>query len=298
MTKILITGGNGFIGKHTTKHLIKLGHEVIVASRSANEMLNCKTFQVDLLEREAPKKLITNVKPEVLIHLAWETEHGSFWHSELNVDWLRASNALLEEFFTHCGQRAVLAGSCAEYDWTALGSDGIAHEMLTPRIPSTSYGHAKNSMFNIAQKMIEQGLSIAWGRLFLVYGEAEKKERLVPSIIQNLMSNSNAPMSSGIQIRDLMFNEDAGRAFAELALSQLTGALNVSTGKGVALRSVGELIAGIIGKPELLKLGHYPERHDEPPVLVGDARNLTNGLKFTPAFTLESGISKIIQNWR
>ena len=55
--------------------------------------------------------------PTHLLHLAWYAEPGLFWRSPENLRWVEASLRLLRAFAEHGGQRAVMAGSCAEYAW-------------------------------------------------------------------------------------------------------------------------------------------------------------------------------------
>ena len=58
------------------------------------------------------------IRPEVLIHLAWYAEHGKYWTSPENVRWVEASLALLRGFAAAGGRRVVMAGTCAEYEWS------------------------------------------------------------------------------------------------------------------------------------------------------------------------------------
>ncbi len=291
MNRVLITGGNGFIGRHTTRNLLDQGFEVIVAGRAGGH-------KTDLLEPGAPQRLIAQTRPDVLIHLAWETSHGKFWHAETNSPWLKASIQLLDSFLEHGGKRAVFAGSCAEYDWTTLDHTGRASETDTPLHPATPYGQAKHAMFSEITRAMANGASIAWGRLFLLYGEHEHRDRFIPSIICNLLAGNETPMSSGNQVRDLMHSRDAGRAFAALATSDLCGAINIATGKGKTLKSIARNIAKVLGREELLKIHAMADRPDDPPALVADVDRLTDELNFSPALSLQNGLKQTIEYWR
>ena len=90
MTRVLVTGSNGFIGKHTLGPLESAGFEV---HRAAG----------DLLAPGAAAALIESVRPSHLLHLAWETTHGSYWTSPLNERWAEASIALARAFFAAGG---------------------------------------------------------------------------------------------------------------------------------------------------------------------------------------------------
>lgn len=298
MTRVLVTGGSGFIGKHAVRALLDRGAEVIVAGRSGRGPDGAEAVPVDLLDRGAPAALIAETRPETLLHLAWETRPGKFWTAETNLPWKDASRALLDAFLDGGGQRAVFAGSCAEYDWSALGPDGIAREDRTPLVPATPYGRAKAAMFETVVERIAAGASCAWGRIFLLYGEDEHPDRFVASIARSLLSGRQAELTSGRQVRDLMDVRDAGRAFAELTLGAPTGAVNIATGTGVRLMDVAKTLAEAIGRPELLRIGALPDRPDEPPALVADVRRLTDEVGFRPGWSLEEGLRHSLEYWR
>ncbi len=56
---------------------------------------SCEWIDCNLLLPDSGKKLITEIKPELLLHLAWEARPGIYWNSETNADWAIASIELL-----------------------------------------------------------------------------------------------------------------------------------------------------------------------------------------------------------
>ena len=134
--------------------------------------------RVDLLAPEGGNAVVESVRPSHLLHLAWYAVPQRFWSSEENVRWVEASLRLLRAFASGGGRRAVVAGSCAEYDVT----HGPCSEVTTPRRPSSLYGVAKNALQEVlAVHSWKSGYSAGWARLFQVYGPGEARERLVPS---------------------------------------------------------------------------------------------------------------------
>jgi nucleoside-diphosphate-sugar epimerase len=292
MSRVMLTGATGFVGRHTLNALANAGHEVhAVARRHGSDASGVTWHEADLL---SGSDVVERIRPEVLIHLAWYAEHGKYWTSPENVRWVEASLALLRGFAAAGGRRVVMAGTCAEYEW----SREVYPEDAVLR-PATLYGATKHGLHTIATAYAEQaGLSLAWGRLFYLYGPDEAPERFVSSLVRSLLEGKPAPMTDGIQRRDFMHTADAGAAFAALAESQVTGAVNVASGSGVALREVAERIARRVGGSALLQVGARPMPAGEPPALVADIGRLRDEVGWSPKIGLEEGLDGVISWWR
>ena len=142
MKRVLVTGAGGFIGRQVVSELLRRGDEVHAADLPGSPSLDAVSHPVDLLDEPMVDELIPRVEPTHLVHLAWYAEHGKFWNSPLNLDWLKASEKLFRSFAAHGGKRAVFAGTCAEYDW----SNSRLSEDATPSNPATLYGTCKNNL--------------------------------------------------------------------------------------------------------------------------------------------------------
>lgn len=292
MSRVLLTGATGFIGRHTLTALSDSGHEVhAVARHRGPEYAGVTWHDADLLAGSA---VVREVEPEILVHLAWYAEHGRFWTSPENLRWVAASLALLRTFADAGGQRVVMAGTCAEYEWSRA-----VYPEDSPLRPSTLYGAAKHGLHTVAAAYCEQmRIELAWGRLFFLYGPHEAPERFVPSLARALLAGEAAPMTSGTQRRDFLHVADAGAAFAALVSSSLVGAVNLASGEGVALRDLATLIAGRSGDPELLRVGALPDRDGDPASLVADVSRMREELGFSPQIDLAHGLDAAVGFWR
>lgn len=295
MTRVLVTGGQGIVGRHAVAALLARGVDVHVIGRSEGRPSllpdAVQWHRLNLLS-EDPRPLIERVKPDALLHLAWVTEHGKFWWAPENLDWVAASLRLLKAFAEAGGKRVVMAGSCAEYDWLHLG-DGICNAN-TPLGSPFLYGAAKDALRQTAASYCRHaGMAFTWGRIFLLYGDGEPPSRFVPSVIRALKEGGTARVSHGKQVRDLMSTHDCGRAFAELLMSPVEGALNVASGEGIALAEVVQCIHTLIGKGDVA-YGAVPAPENDPPVLVADVTRLRQEVGFMPSDTLAHGLKRLI----
>lgn len=289
MSRVLVTGASGFVGRPTVDALVAAGHEVHGVARSVGAVGAVKWHAADLLAD--PASVVADVRPEILVHLAWSAEHGRFWTDPANVDWVASSATMLRAFAASGGRRAVIAGTCAEYDWS-LGGDDPLDEARSPVRPATLYGAAKAALHDLAAAFMDQeGLELAWGRVFFPYGAGEAPGRIVAAVAGSLLRGEVAETSAGTQVRDFIHVDDVGGAFAALAGSDVTGAVNIGTGAGVVLRDLIAQVAEAAGRPDLVRLGALPMREGEPRSLVADVSRLRGEVGFEPAVDLASGIA-------
>ena len=196
-------------------------------------------------------------QPTHLLHLAWDARPGLFWTSTENLRWVAASLGLYLAFAASGGRRAVVAGSCAEYDWSHSELD----EARTPLVPRTLYGEAKRALHTLLERAAAQsGVELAWGRLFFLYGPHEAEGRLVSDVARALLAGREARCSEGSQQRDFMHVADAGRAFAALVASDVTGP---------GQRRLGRMRAGAVDRRGARRADRWhwahPLRNRQPP---------------------------------
>jgi nucleoside-diphosphate-sugar epimerase len=295
MKRALVTGGSGFFGVHAVKELIARGYDVHVAGRRVNGPPEAHYHVLDLMDAAAVKELLTAVRPAQLLHLAWNVGSG-FWTAEDNIAWASVTTSLIRSFHEAGGQRFVGVGSCAEYGWEDVPP--FIPETWS-RKPATLYGSAKESVRLLLDAYARQtGLSYGWAVLFMSYGADERPERLVPSVVRQLLAGEATRTTDGMQVRDFLESRDVGRALAMLLDSSVQGTVNVASGQPVALREVITKLGEAVGRPDLVRFGDLPSRANEPPRLVANVAKLKQDLAFEPGIDLDRGLREAVQWWR
>lgn len=271
MSRVLVTGGTGFVGVHVAASLRRMGHDVVASGRGDG----------DLLQDGAAARLMASARPDVLVHLAWYTEHGRFWAASENGPWVEASLELLNAFARAGGRRAVVGGTCVEA-WPG----------------SSPYAAAKDRLRRKAERWAgDGGVSLAWARIHAAFGPGEDPRRFVPTLVRDLSRGDRVATTTGEQVRDFLYVEDLGDAMAALTVSDVAGIVDIGTGKPIKVRDFAERIAGLVAGPGGVDHGALPERPGEPAVLVADTRRLHDEVGFAERIGTEEGLRRTVEWW-
>lgn len=288
MKKVLLTGSTGLIGKYAIQPLLDAGFEVFAVSTKCKEEKNITCIQANLLDFSDIESVFEQVKPNYLLHFAWDTTPGCYLESDLNYKWVESSLKMLDEFKNHGGKRAVFAGTCFEYEFqnSLLKEDGKLN-------PTYIYSKCKNELNQAATKYCkENDISFGWGRIFYVYGEGEHEKRLVPVVIKTLKEGKEFSTSAGELARDYMFAGDIAGAFVKFLDSNVEGVVNICTGKPTKIKEIVSIIAEKLGKEHLVKFENADS--NQPPIIAGDNLRLLNEVGYRFKFPLKETLEALI----
>jgi nucleoside-diphosphate-sugar epimerase len=269
---ILLTGAAGFVGRQVLKALLGQSCAVKLVVREGQE----RAFEnvdgiievvssVDMFAESASwwENVCTGV--DTIIHVAWYAEPGEYLQSPRNLECLKGSLAIATAGVKVGVRRIFGVGTCFEYDLT-----GGYLSVATPLNPLTLYAAAKAATFLTLQAYcLTSNVEFGWGRLFYLYGDGEDVRRFVPYVKSKLAAGENAELTSGHQIRDFMDVADAGQKIAELAISNVQGAVNICSGTPITIRDLAEKIADEYGRRDLLKFGMRADNLIDPLCVVG-----------------------------
>jgi UDP-glucose 4-epimerase len=216
--KVLITGGTGFIGRHTLAALARADHQVLAIYRGAQPTESPGILWLKSSLDQPNWGLIKEfmcAEPFTVVHLAahgvdprkadWE---GCFhWNvSETLRFWLNAKS--------HGAIRIVTCGTCFEYGSAADRYDWIpttaALEPLGPY--AASKAAATMALHALTATSGLTSLSI---RPCVAFGEGEGEHRLWPSLRRAALAGEDFPMTNGSQIRDFVPVEKVALALAD-----------------------------------------------------------------------------------
>ncbi|HLD00820.1 MAG TPA: UDP-glucose 4-epimerase GalE [Candidatus Nanoarchaeia archaeon] len=312
-TKILVTGGSGYIGSNTVKLLLDVGYEVIVCDKnklpenlikSTAQNKNLQFIDLDLSNSESIDKLMTEQKIDSVIHFAGYIEAGeSMRHPEIffRNNLVNGLN-LLQAMIKHNIKQIIFSSSAAVYK---AKEKPLTEEDLTE--PANVYGETKLIFENIL-KWFDQiyGLKYVSLRYFNAAGASSglgenhiPETHLIPILLQSLLQGSeikifgtdyNTP--DGTCIRDYIHVQDLAKAHL-LSLQYLSQAdsaeskiYNVGTGAGHSVKEVILAVEQVTG--QRVKAVESPRRRGDPPILVADSAKIKRELNWIPQHNLHS----------
>jgi len=285
--RVLITGASGQVGSRLLKYLPPSEFDVFAITSNPTKfegVLYAKRILANLLEDDI-ESIVKEIRPEILIHLAWETRPIAFWDSPNNERWLDASLSLVKSFREYGGSKVVISGTCAEYDWH--GSEVLAE--TDAEFPHSIYGQTKLQLLNFLR---EQPLQFLWTRTFFQFGDDEPVGRLVPSVIDAISLGNEFTIRKPDDVRDYIYVNDVAKIIASLLVKGEVGVFNVGSGKGISMRELGGEIASALGRLELIK---FQQQIEKPSVIIADTVKLKQAIGDFTSTSLLNAIKKTIK---
>lgn len=290
MKKVLVTGASGFIGRHLFPFLKERGYEIFPCYNQT--FLDFPNYthpvQVNLLNQDDRRRLLREIRPSHLIHLAWYVNPKGYLHSIQNIDWMNASIDLYKEFAENGGKRCVSVGSCAEYNW----SEGFLEEDTTSLEDDTLYAYTKNAT-HAALKRLSHALNfeMMWGRVFWLYGPGESSERFIPNLINTLLREELFVCKDPNKEIDLMHVNDVSFALACALDSKNVGSFNIASGESVSIEMIVKKTASILSCPHLIK---FESRTNKQPKIRAATDKLLNLPGFQRQYDHDKGLKSYI----
>lgn len=300
MTKVLITGVNGFIGSHLTRQLSKEKFEVFATKRNNSNLIRCNDYAESIqwinTDQKDWDKKIRQIKPQILIHTAWggvSAKDRNNW--ELQLSNFSFSKQLFDSVLFNNDCKIIVLGSQAEY---GLYNERISEEYLPQ--PTDAYGAVKLLTLFYLQSMKKMVEPWYWLRVFSVFGAGENSSWLIPQVIKNLKNNESIDLTGGEQWYDYLYIDDFVCNFMKIIVAERknSGVYNFCSGEAIHLKKLLLLISKFCKVPEnLLHFGAIPYRQNQSMFMEG------NNTKFCKVFgtittrSIEKAIQDYIENY-
>jgi len=301
--RVLITGGEGFIGSHLTHKLAELGANVFVIAHPREDLWRLKdllktikVFRVDIEDFASLRKIMDKISPCKVYHLAAITKRENTPENALlvarkNIIGTINLVAALDKGSYDC---FVNIGTSDEY----AGNPIPFYEEQPPN-PISFYAASKTANWYFCKIFYNKlGLPIINLRFFLVYGPKQNTGFFIPELIISSLKRRDFKMTLGEQTRDFIFVGDIidGIIKASLRKEAVGQTINFCSGNEYQLREIAEKVRKLTGKGAKILYGAIPYRNNEIGRIVGDNSKARNIINWRPRVTLEKGL-KITVDW-
>lgn len=250
MTRTLVTGAAGFTGRHLTKLLAGLGHEVhglVHAHPSDNVDGAVRLHEADLADLDSVRRIVAEVRPEKIVHLAAvafvaHSDVGALYRSNV-VGTRQLLEALCES--PEQPSSVLLASSANIY---GNGQAGVLDENVPPS-PANDYGVSKAAGELLAHVYAGR-LPIIIARPFNYTGRGQDENFIIPKILAHALDRSPVIELGNLDVsRDFSDVRTVVDTYARLIAEPraIGGTFNVCSGKAVSLREIIELVQKITG---------------------------------------------------
>lgn len=279
--KILITGIDGFIGKHLSKTLRDRGHKVFGSG--------------NVLDKNKLGRQISQA--DIVIHLAGKTTHKDLSENkskalETNID---GTKNVLDAFIKSKAKKFIYPSSGKVYGRI----ESLPIREKHPTNPLNILGKSKLIAERLINFYSDRNKEFIIFRIFQVYGRAQKEHFLIPTILKQLRSNKKEIILGDVESkRDYIHIDDVVSAFVKaVERKNIKGIFvyNISTGLGYSAKEIVYKISEIIGRDIKIKVDRNLLRPDESKIEYGSSALAKKELGWKPQIRLEDGLRSLIK---
>jgi len=253
VSRVVVTGGGGFLGTRLVERLERDGHEVVAARRR----------DYDLTSMDDTARMFDDHAPELVFHLAAEVggiganraNPGRYWFANLMM-----GAHVLEQARVHGTPKLVIAGTICAYPKFApvpFREDDLWNGY--PEETNAPYGVAKKSILVGAQSYREQyGTNAVFLLPVNLYGPGDnfdlETSHVIPALVRKMVEAGERGeeeivlWGDGTPTREYLYVEDCVQAL-RLAAERYDGAepVNLGSGAEISIRELAELVADVTG---------------------------------------------------
>ncbi|MCC7123235.1 MAG: UDP-glucose 4-epimerase GalE [Acidobacteria bacterium] len=306
MSRVLVSGGAGYIGSHAVRALLEAGHTVVVlddlsAGHAAAVPSGVPLVRAGMHDTAAVARALTEHSIDAVMHFAAWLDVGAsvgdplgYYHNNVT-----GTLSVLGAMRQAGVQRFIFSSTCATYG----EPDRVPMDESLPMAPINAYGQTKLAIEH-ALPHIERAYGIRWTalRYFNAAGahpdgtigeDHEPEIHLIPRAIQAATGGlplkvfgEDYPTPDGTCLRDYIHVSDLAdahvRALAALNDGAASAVYNVGTGTPQSVRQVIDTVSRVVGQP--VQWTPAARRPGDPAALFASSQKIQQALGWRPRF--------------
>ena len=269
--KVLVTGANGYIGRHVIKVLLDRHVEVIACDITTTEVdKRAERMSLNLFDLSVEDVYSFLGTPDVCLHMAWR--NGFVHNAPTQMGDLSAHYRFLTGLIDGGLPQLAVMGTMHE-----VGYWNGAIDEHTPCNPISLYGIAKDALRrSMIQYTQQKGCILQWLRCYYVVGDDKKNHSIFCKLLEAAEEGKRTfPFTSGKNKYDFITVDDLAQMIAAVIMQRnITGIINCCTGKPVSLGEREQFIKECNLRIEL-EYGAFPERPYDSPCVYGDTSKIS-----------------------
>lgn len=306
--RILITGIEGFVGRHLATRLAAEGHTVLGSVYHSSSTIGGadEVVQLDIRDRIGVSAAITDARPDVVVHLAGETSVGESFRDPAKTFDVNAVGAInvLEACREASVGRVLLVTSCEVYG-DPDPTQGLIGETV-PLLPINPYGASKVAQDVLGYQYWRSfGVPVVRARPFPHTGPGQASQYLFPSVARRIALAETGHGSATIRvgnvatIRDLLDVRDVVEAYVGLIESgEPGGVYNVCSGKEHRLIEALDTLCELAKTPVRIEVDAGQRRPADFAWMVGDPTELKAATGWLPRTDWEETMRDLLSDMR
>ncbi|WP_152397012.1 GDP-mannose 4,6-dehydratase [Paenibacillus guangzhouensis] len=307
--RIIVTGANGFVGKHLIHALVKRQHEVVAGTRRTEVSFHTPIphCYMNLLEPDTIAEALRKFKPEAIIHLAGQTLVASSWNDPAHTVQTNVMGVIhLLQAVRQTVPRAkiVTVGSSEEYG--RISEQGVPLTEDSPCLPQNPYAVSKYTAGQLALQIAKQGhLRLVHARPFNHFGPEQQTGFVVSDFISQVVEMEQGRISPIVTVgditvqRDFLYIDDIISAYVGLIEEEVpNGIYNIASGMA---RRIEDILL-FLSSQSMVKFEVMQDpskyRISNVPFFVGSAEKLRTVTNWTPRTPFYHGLQQTLNWWR
>lgn len=298
--RALVTGADGFVGRHLLRHLTASGDAVRAAAGAhfaGDDIDGITATAVDIRDADALIALARDAAPDVIYHLAAVSGAGDREQADaaINVNVIGSLNVLRACAALEAQARLILVSSAMVYGSAAPGEALSEEHVLAP---SNVYGASKLAAEKACAALaVHLGIDLVVARPFNHTGPGQTTNYAVPAFAVKIAAVRRGetdciPTGSLEAIRDLSDVRDVVRAYRLLATAA-PDAYNIASGRGIGMGALLERMLVLAGVDARID-APASNAGSDPSILIGDALHLARRTGWQPTIDLDTTLRDVL----